>query len=201
MQRQQEILIGERKRRKIARLPAFLVLLFLFGSAWPHYSASKLPEAAGGGKPDAILVLAGGEKRILAGLAALKKGKADRMFVLGTGHSVQPREVIPGYDSLPEPIRSRIELEGWSETTLENALSAKGIVKERGLRGVVLVTSDYHMPRAYLALRHAIPESVPIAAMPVRSEWRGVDARWRKARLFLGEAWKYWGYRLLLRWE
>jgi uncharacterized SAM-binding protein YcdF (DUF218 family) len=200
MQRQEEILIGGRKRRRFRRWPLLILLLFAFGAVYPHYSATRLPSASGT-KSDAIFVLAGGENRIAAGLAALKEDRADQLFILGTAHLALPQTIIRGYAELPEAERRRIHIEGWSETTLENAVSAKGIVNELRLRRLILVTSDYHMPRAYLALRSAIPEPVEIAVLPVRSEWRGGDARWRKVRLFMVESWKYWGYRLLLRWE
>jgi uncharacterized SAM-binding protein YcdF (DUF218 family) len=200
MQRQEEILIGRRKRRPFRLWPLWLLCLFGFGSIYPHYSASHLP-SSGSSKFDAIFVLAGGEKRIATGLDAFKEKRGEQLFVLGTAHSALPQTIIPGYAELTEQERRRIHIEGWSETTIENAVSAKGIVNEHGLRSLILVTSDYHMPRAYLALRNAIPGQVMIVVMPVRSEWRGGDARWRKVRLFMVEAWKYWGYRLLLRWE
>lgn len=203
MQRQEEILIGNGKRRRFRRRPTFFLLILLllaFGSVYPHYSATRL-QPAGGAKADAIFVLAGGDNRIATGLAALRENRADRLFILGTAHLALPQSIIPGYSALPETERSRIHIEGWSETTLENAVSAKGIVNELGLRRLILVTSDYHLPRAYLALRNAIPEPVAITVLPVRSKWRGGDAHWRKVRLFMVESWKYWGYRLLLRWE
>ena len=69
MQRQEEILIGGRKRRPCRFWPLWLLCLFGFGSVYPHYSATRIP-SAGSGKFDAIFVLAGGEKRIATGLDA-----------------------------------------------------------------------------------------------------------------------------------
>ncbi len=171
-----------------------------FGAIYPHFSATRFP-VPGSAKLDAVFVLAGGENRIGTGLNALREGKGDQLFILGTGHSVVPESILPGYDDFPAEFRRRIHIEGWSETTLENASSAKEIVGDRKLRSIVLVTSDYHMPRAYVALRNTIPEPVRIVVLPVRSEWKGGDAHWRKIRLFLVESWKYWGYRILLLWE
>ncbi len=91
-------------------------------------------------------------------------------------------------------------MEGWSENTLENAFSAKSSVGEGKYSSVILVTSDYHIPRAYLAFRKVLPPEVSLFAIRVRSEW-GAGASWRWARLYFIEGWKYWGYRILLRWE
>jgi uncharacterized SAM-binding protein YcdF (DUF218 family) len=197
---QGQITIGGRKKRKIRRFLVIPLLILVAGSIYPHYYASRLP-APGAGRADALLVLAGGENRIVAGLKALQGGKAARLYILGTGPSVPASAIVPGYAGFPEELRREIRLEGWSETTLENAVSAKGIVAENRFTRVILVTSDYHLPRAFLAVRSAIPDTVRIEAMPVRSEWKGADAKWRKARLFLYESWKYWGYRIMLRWE
>jgi uncharacterized SAM-binding protein YcdF (DUF218 family) len=181
-------------------MPIAVFGLLAFGSIYPHYSASRFPQA-GKGKTDAVFVLAGGENRIVTGLDAFRNGMGDQLFILGTGHSASPESILPGYADYPAELKRRIHIEGWSETTLENAASAKGIVAERKLRGIVLVTSDYHMPRAFVALRKAIPDSVRIETLAVPSHWKGGDARWRKIRLFLVESWKYWGYRVLLTWE
>lgn len=198
--RQEQILSGPPKRRKYRLLLLLVVAFLLFGSLYPQYSASRLPRHSGA-IAEAIFVLAGGDKRIVVGVKALKDGIGRELYILGTGHSAVPETVIPGYAGLSEDERRRIHLEGWSETTLENAVSAKTIVGERQYRSVVLVTSDYHLPRAYLAVRSAIPETVRIEVLTVNSRWTGSDARWRKIRLFFVESWKYWGYRLLLQWE
>ena len=71
----------------------------------------------------------------------------------------------------------------------------------RGYREVILVTSDYHVPRAYLAMRKILPPDVSISVSPVVSNWRRKGAWHRLPRLFLVEGWKYWGYLIFLRWE
>jgi uncharacterized SAM-binding protein YcdF (DUF218 family) len=104
--------------------------------------------------------------------------------------------------SLPLSARSRVHAEGWSENTLENAFSARTAVEERDFSSVILVTSDYHVPRAWIAFRKVLPPRVALYVLPVRSEgWNSAGAASRTARRYFLEGWKYWGYRLLLRWE
>ena len=80
--------------------------------------------------------------------------------------------------------------------------SAKTAAEERGYTSVILVTSDYHVPRAWIAFRRVLPPRVALHVLPVRSEgWGSAGAAWRTARRYFLEGWKYWGYRLLLRWE
>ena len=84
--------------------------------------------------------------------------------------------------------------------TLENAFSAKTAVGEGKYSSVILVTSDYHIPRAHLAFRKVLPKDVALTAIRVGPE-AGPGASWRWARRHFLEGWKYWGYRILLRWE
>lgn len=201
MRQEQFILDRPRERRR----PRFLRYLLPFvllaaGSVYPHMAARRLP----GGEDvhaDAVFVLTGGENRISEGLRAWKKRPGAHLHIIGAGRETAISQVIPGYRSIAEGDRERIHMEGWSENTLENAFSAKGVVADEGYRRILLVTSDYHLPRAYLALRSSVPATVDIRVLPVRSAWRGKDATLRKARMFFREAWKYWGFRIFLRWE
>ena len=98
------------------------------------------------------------------------------------------------------PVPIHLHVEGWSENTLENAFSAKSAVGEGKYSSVILVTSDYHIPRAVLAFRKVLPKDVALSAIRVRSEG-GAGASWPWARRHFIQGWKYWGYRVLLRWE
>jgi len=194
------LLRPERKRKPYTRaLLAFLAVLLL-GAAIPHREAAKLP-GPGSRPADALFVLAGGESRIPEGFRAWKEGRGTHLFILGAGREATPERILPGGADLSPEERSRIHIESWSENTLENAVSARLAANEVGLRSVILVTSDYHVPRAYFALRTMLPETVSIRVMPVfpagslRSIW------WRYPFLYFTEGWKYWGYRILLRWK
>ncbi len=67
---------------------------------------------------------------------------------------------------------------------------------------MILVTSNYHVPRAYLAFRKVLPPEVGLAVISVPSEsGSAAGMAWRWARRHFLEGWKYWGYRVLLRWE
>ena len=149
---------------------------------------------------DAIFVLSGGEGRIQEGYRAWSSGAARELYILGAGRTVPVTRIVPEVSRIPAGALSRIHVEGWSENTLENAFSAKSAVGEGKYSSVILVTSDYHVPRAYLAFRKVLPPEVSLSAIRVRPEG-GAGASWRWARRHFIEGWKYWGYRILLRWE
>jgi uncharacterized SAM-binding protein YcdF (DUF218 family) len=188
----------DRRRRRLAVLALFLLLA---PPVVPHLLALRVP-APPSGPADAIFVLSGGEGRIPEGYKVWLSGAGKDFCILGAGHRVKPAQLIPGAAFLPAGGLSRIRVEGWSENTLENAFSAKSIVSERGYSSVILVTSDYHVPRAFLAFRRILPPEVALFVHPVRAEsGNPAGVAWRWARRHFLEGWKYWGYRVLLRWE
>jgi uncharacterized SAM-binding protein YcdF (DUF218 family) len=189
-----------RKKKGLRNAVLILILLLAAGAAIPHLNARELPGPQAE-RADALLVLTGDENRIPEGYRAWREGKAGELYILGVGAGAKLERVLPGRPALSPADLRKLHIEGWSENTLENAFSAKGLVAERGFRKVILVTSDYHMPRAHLALRTVLPAPVSIEVIPVRSEWKDRAAFPRTLRLFFLEGWKYWGYRVFLVWE
>jgi uncharacterized SAM-binding protein YcdF (DUF218 family) len=177
-----------------------LALIAAGGAALPHVLEANRPGPVPPGS-DAILVLSGGENRIAAGFRAWRQGTARELYILGAGGKAKLDLILPGHAPLSAEEERRVHIEGWSENTMENAYSANSVVRERGFRRVVLVTGDYHMPRARLSLRTVFPPEVSIATFPVRSEWKNTNALPRTLRRFFVEGWKYWIYRLFLLWE
>ena len=189
-----------RKKSRVRQAATALVLLLVGAAAIPHLLARGEGHSSGKAA-DAILVLSGGENRIAEGFRAWKEGKGKELFILGAGGDATLSSILPAGMEISPAELLRIHIEGWSGNTLENAFSAKSAVVSRGYREVILVTSDYHVPRAYLALRKVLPPGVSISVIPVVSNWRGKGAWRRLPRLFLVEGWKYWGYLFFLRWE
>lgn len=187
------------RRWRVARAAAgVLFAAVLAGGVLPHLIAGGTPAPPAGGA-DAIFVLTGGENRIAEGFRAWRDGTGKNLFILGAGRDAKLEQVLPGLPSVPLRDRGRVRLEGWSRNTFENAISAKSFVMVNGYRHVILVTSDYHVPRALRAFRTVLPADVAVSVLPVRSTWRAASPR--TLRLFLVEGWKYWWYRLFLLWE
>jgi uncharacterized SAM-binding protein YcdF (DUF218 family) len=199
--KQDQIWISPRQKRKgVRRAFASLILLLAASAAIPHLIARGVAEPSGDAA-DAVLVLTGGENRIAEGYRVWKEGMGKELFILGAGREAKLSNILPGGSKVSPDSLPRIHVEGWSENTLENAFSAKSAVVSRSYRKVILITSDYHVPRAYLAFQTILPATVTISVIPVKSDWRRRGAWHRLPRLFLMEGWKYWGYRILLRWE
>jgi uncharacterized SAM-binding protein YcdF (DUF218 family) len=200
MKTQPPILFDRRRHRNgPRRLVISLFLLLFLVPAVPHLLTLRNP-----GPPirpaDAIFVLTGGEGRIQEGFRAWSGGAARELYILGAGRTAPITRIVPEASRLPADALARVHVEGWSVNTLENAFSAKSAVGEGKYSSVILVTSDYHIPRAHLAFRTVLPPDVSLSAIRVGPE-AGPGASWRWARRHFLEGWKYWGYRILLRWE
>ena len=194
--------LGSAPRRRRGRFPRTILFLLVFlfvPPAVPHLLSLRDP-ASPARPADAIFVLTGGEGRIQEGFRAWSAGAARELYILGAGRTVPATQIVPEGSRIPAEDLSRVHVEGWSVNTLENAFSAKTAVEEGKYSTVILVTSDYHIPRAYLAFLNVLPKDVSLSAIRVGPE-TGSGASWRWVRRHFLEGWKFWGYRILLRWE
>jgi len=99
---------------------------------------------------------------------------------------------------------SAIVLESRSLNTNENAKATAGILKERGIKKILLVTSAFHMPRAVAMFER---EGFEVIAVPsdIRAAGLGIDLglllpsseALRKTTLAINEYVGYYGYKLI----
>jgi len=123
-------------------------------------------------RTDAIVVLTGGPGRIDRGLALMHQRGAERMLVSGVAPEVRPRELAAEYQVDDSLFECCIDLGHQAVDTRSNAEETAEWVHAHGYRTVRLVTSDWHMPRARLELRHALNEEVELMGDPVRTSPR-----------------------------
>ena len=166
---------------------------FLIGGLEARFPAIDVPQVP---SADAIVVLGGylhsptsshrntelneSADRLWMGARLFKSGKAP--FVLLTGGTV------PGFGEklMPEADAAKILLEDWgvpssailvetqSRNTHENALYSRPILHAKNARRVLLVTSAFHMPRAFAIFRK---EGIDVIAVPTDylSGWEHSD--------------------------
>jgi uncharacterized SAM-binding protein YcdF (DUF218 family) len=191
---------GQRRKRSRLSFLIIICLVILAVPAAPHFFGRKLP-----GPPsdsaDAVVVLTGGRGRIAEGYNAWRAQAGRDLCILGAGKGASLAQILPVADALSDEERSRILVEGWSTNTLENAFSARSVSEDRKYSSIILVTSDYHIPRAYYLFRKILPPGIDISVLRVSSDKGSPEMVWRWARMHFTEGWKYWGYRLFLLWE
>jgi uncharacterized SAM-binding protein YcdF (DUF218 family) len=133
-----------------------------------------LPGPAREQKTDAIVVPTGGVGRIDRGLAQLERGNARAMLVTGVGREVKPREFAAEYKVAPRLMACCITLGFSALNTKGNAEETSEWIRQHRFRSLRLVTTDWHMRRAELELKSALPAGVTVIddAVPSRPSSR-----------------------------
>jgi uncharacterized SAM-binding protein YcdF (DUF218 family) len=129
---------------------------------------------------DGVVALTGpGTERLEAATALLEAGKARRLLVSGVNRQAS-RTDIRGVTGAVKPIYDCcVDLGFQAANTLGNARETAEWVKAKGYRRLIVVTADYHMPRAMLELRAAMPDT-RLIPYPVATQF--LDARhWWKS--------------------
>ncbi len=144
-------------------------------------------------KADGIVVLTGGSSRVSDAIELLAGGYGKRLLISG----VHPTNGVSDISrSLPDSqswFGCCIDLDHSAINTRSNAAETRRWARDRGFKSLIVVTSNYHMPRAIVELSHAMPdiELVPFAV--VGEKWRE-EPWWASTttlRLVLSEYVKY----------
>ena len=120
--------------------------------------------AASAPKAEAVVVLTGGARRIDVGLELLSEGRAERMLISGVNERTSGAAIADAAQgAADESERARlfaccIDLGRDALDTVGNAMEARLWIRERGFSDVLVVTADYHMPRALLEFQRALGE-------------------------------------------
>ena len=144
-------------------------------------------------KADGIVVLTGAAARIPDAIELLAAERGKRLLISGVHRDTRAREI-----ARLTPLYSRyftccIDLDRSALNTFGNALEAKRWARDHNFNSLIVVTSNWHMPRAMAELEHQLPD-VTLIAYPVISPklkdepwWSNLDS----ARLLFSEYLKY----------
>jgi uncharacterized SAM-binding protein YcdF (DUF218 family) len=144
----------------------FLAGFVIFASTVGRYTTSP------GEHADGIVVLTGGEHRLMEAARLLAEGKASRLLISGVNRSTS-REDLKRKSGLPGPLFDEHVDIDWALDTSGNAEETKKWATRRGLSKLIIVTSSYHMPRSLIELARVMPEAVlipyPVVSRNVRA--------------------------------
>jgi len=142
---------------------------------------------------DGIVVLTGGSSRVSDAVELLAKGYGKRLLISG----VHPTNGISDISrSVPDSqalLDCCADLDRSAVNTRSNAAETRRWAHQRGFRSLIVVTSNYHMPRAIVEMSHAMPDIDLIPFAVISDRWR--DEPWwtngAAMRLLLSEYVKY----------
>src|SRR5712671_7106273 len=96
---------------------------------------------------DGIVALTGGASRIADAIELLASGRGKRLLISGAYRATNSKEISRLNPEFDRWVRCCVDFDR-SLNTLGNALETKRWAESRGFRSLIVVTSNYHMPRA-----------------------------------------------------
>lgn len=141
---------------------------------------------------DGIVALTGGASRIADAIELLASGRGKRLLISGAYRATNSDAISRLNPEFERWVRCCVDFDR-SLNTLGNAIETKRWAESRGFRSLIVVTSNYHMPRALAEIAHQLPD-VALVPFPVVTQRQRADPWWSRAttaRLMLFEYLKY----------
>src|ERR1700742_5389445 len=142
---------------------------------------------------DGIVVLTGGSSRVSDAMELLADGYGKRLLISGVHPTNAASDISRSLPDNQSLLGCCVDLDHSAVNTRSNAAETRRWAHERGFKSLIVVTSNYHMPRAIVELSHAMPDIALIPYAVVGDKWR--DEPWWTSgatlRLLLSEYVKY----------
>jgi uncharacterized SAM-binding protein YcdF (DUF218 family) len=151
-----------------------LLVIGLLGFLGFVYSLDRF-EQAPETRADGIVAMTGGAQRIGDAIDLLAKGYAKRLLISGVNENTSRDQIArlnPGQRRLFDCC---VDLDYRARNTIGNAIETRRWAERNGFDALIVVTSNYHMPRTLVELDHALPNlqkiPYPVAATIDPHEW------------------------------
>src|SRR6476661_2048485 len=109
-------------------------------------------EAEPARRADGIVVLTGGSSRVSDAMELLAGGYGKRLLISGVHPTNAASDISRSLPDNHSLLRCCVDLDRSAVNTRSNAAEARRWAYERGFKSLIVVTSNYHMPRAILEL-------------------------------------------------
>lgn len=168
-------------------------LILLAGGFVRFVSSIASDEVSLESKADGIVALTGAAGRIPDAIELLATERGKRLLITGVHRATSSREIARITPLYSKYFSCCIDLDRSALNTFGNALETRRWAREHNFNSLIVVTSNWHMPRATAELAHQLPD-VTLIAYPVISEKVKTEPWWSNtdtARLLLAEYFKY----------
>jgi uncharacterized SAM-binding protein YcdF (DUF218 family) len=170
----------------------FLMVLFFIGFAVFATGVEREPRETVP-MADGITVLTGGADRIDQAMKLLAQGKAKRVLITGVYRATTKEELKQLASQGDQYFACCVDIDKEARNTIDNATETSEWVAQHRFHSVIVVTSNYHMPRALAELGRAMP-TVALIAYPVIDKNVHLDHWWTypgTTKLLMSEYLKY----------
>jgi uncharacterized SAM-binding protein YcdF (DUF218 family) len=144
-------------------------------------------------RADGIVVLTGGSSRVSDGMDLLARNRAQRLLISGVHTGNRRGDISRAMPEHEQLLTCCVDLGRFAINTRGNAAEARRWVEARGFRSLIVVTSNYHMPRAIAEFSYMMPGVKLIPYPVVGDQWRS-EPWWSSgagARLLMTEYAKF----------
>jgi uncharacterized SAM-binding protein YcdF (DUF218 family) len=185
-----------RRGGRVIRLVVFLAVLTVLalgGGFLGFVSMLDAQEAEEVAPADAIVVLTGGSDRIADAVQLLAEGRGARLLISGVNPGIAPATLARRLPDYADLFGCCIDFDYGAHNTVSNAAETRRWTRKHNVRTILLVTANYHMPRALIEFRRAMP-TARIIARPVIPYGFEPGGWWRNAgtaRVLGGEYLKF----------
>jgi len=162
-------------------LAALFVVLLVWSTGLLAFAArvDRLTPADDPAPADGVVALTGGSgERISAGVRLLEENRGRRLLISGVGQHVTRSQLQIVVGAAKPLFDCCVDLGFRAANTLGNARETAAWARAHGFRTLILVTADYHMPRARLELHAALPEAT-IETYPVATNELKTGGWWK----------------------
>jgi uncharacterized SAM-binding protein YcdF (DUF218 family) len=142
---------------------------------------------------DGIVALTGAAFRINDALELLAAGRGRRLLITGVNPVTRSEEISRLTPEYQRWFSCCVDLDRSATNTIGNAIETRRWATDQRFRSLIVVTSNFHMPRAIVELAHQLPD-VALVPYPVISERVRVESWWSNpstAKLLFLEYLKY----------
>lgn len=142
---------------------------------------------------DGIVALTGGSSRISDAIALLADGRGRRLMVTGLNPATSRHDLARAMGNKSYLVECCVDLDYEAVNTVGNAMEARDWARKNKFRKLVIVTSNYHMPRTLLELRRVFPEGtfIPHTVESPSMDLKGWWSHLPTLRLLFSEYVKY----------
>ena len=125
---------------------------------------------------DGIVALTGGASRITDAIELLASGRGKRLLISGAYRATNSKEISRLNPEFERWVRCCVDFDR-SLNTLGNAVETRRWAESRDFRSLIVVTSNYHMPRALAEIAHQLPD-VMLVPFPVVTDRQRAEQWW-----------------------
>ena len=105
---------------------------------------------------EGIVVLTGDKFRILEGLKMLNSEIGYKLLISGVNKEISIEEIKKEFPKFNQLFNCCVELESISKNTFENVREIFFWKKNNNIKNILLITSDYHLPRVELEVNRLL---------------------------------------------